>query len=137
MRNRGQPASQVRFWQYPDLRQQATKPARFVAWALACAIIVLSTVPPDLRPATPLPHNAEHFGIFWATGFAFGLGYRRRNVLLATLLVSFAAAIEIAQLFVPGRHARLDDFIVDALAICIGLFAVLLMDGILPSSPEI
>lgn len=100
-----------------------TTPARIVAWALVCAIILLSIVPPDLRPAASLPHYVEHFGIFWATGFAFALGYCYRNMLLPTLLVSFAAAIEVAQLFVPGRHARPSDFIVDVLAICIGLFA--------------
>lgn len=121
---------------YPKLRQQVTKPARVAAWALACAVILLSVVPPDLRPVTPLPHDVEHFGIFWGTGFAFALAYPHRNVLLPTLLVSFAAAVELAQLFVPGRHARLSDFVVDALGVCIGLLAVLLMDGLSLSSPE-
>jgi VanZ family protein len=50
--------------------------------------------------------------------FAFGLGYKRRHDLLAILLVVFSGAIEIAQLFVPGRHARLGDFIIDAVAAC-------------------
>ena len=36
------------------------------------------------------------------------------------VLVIFAGAIELAQFFVPGRHARLSDFIVDGLAACIG-----------------
>jgi VanZ family protein len=113
---------------YIDFRLQMTKPARVAAWALTAAIIVFSVVPPHLRPATPLPHNVEHFGIFYATGLAFALGYRHRNLLLPTLLVSFAAAVEVAQLFVPGRHARLTDFLFDAVAICIGLLTVLLMD---------
>jgi VanZ family protein len=38
----------------------------------------------------------------------------------------FAGFVEIAQLFVPGRHARLSDFIVDALAMCVGALAVML-----------
>jgi VanZ family protein len=41
--------------------------------------------------------------------------------LLAIFLVIFSGSIEIAQLFVPGRHARLSDFIVDTVAVCIGL----------------
>lgn len=134
MHRSAQPVSQVRSLYYPSLRQQITNPARFVAWTLACAIILLSVVPPDLRPATPLPHDVEHFGIFWVTGFAFAFGYPHRKVLLSTLLVSFAAVIEVAQLFVPGRHARLSDFIVDALAVAIGLVAVLLIDWL--SLPE-
>jgi len=41
--------------------------------------------------------------------------------LLAILLVIFLGSIEVAQLFVPGRHARLSDFIIDAIAACMGL----------------
>lgn len=121
---------------YSDLRLRMTNTARVVAWTLATAIIVLSVVPPNLRTVTPLPHDLEHFGIFCATGLAFALGYRHRNLLLPTLLVSFAAAVEVAQLFVPGRHARLSDFLVDAAGICIGWLSVLLMDGLMLSSPK-
>jgi hypothetical protein len=38
-----------------------------------------------------------------------------------TMIVS--AGIELAQLTIPGRHARLSDFFVDAIAICVGIFA--------------
>jgi VanZ family protein len=98
--------------------------SRAVAWALAALIVVLSLVPAALRPQTGAPHGVEHFAIFAATGMAFGLGYERRHSLIAVLLVLFAAAVECAQLAVPGRHARLSDFIVDSLALCVGLFAV-------------
>jgi VanZ family protein len=36
-------------------------------------------------------------------------------------MIAFAAAVELVQLFVPGRHARVSDFVVDAAAICSGL----------------
>jgi VanZ family protein len=88
---------------------------------LAAAIVLLSLVPPTLRPGTGAPHSLEHFTIFAATGFAFGLGCKRRHDLLAILLVIFSSAIEIAQLFVPGRHARLGDIIIDAVSACMGL----------------
>jgi len=32
--------------------------------------------------------------------------------------VIFAGAIELAQIFVPERHARFSDFVIDALAAC-------------------
>jgi VanZ family protein len=102
-------------------RSQGSKVARIGGWSLAAAIVVLSIVPPAVRPETNAPHNLEHFLIYLATGFAFGLGNKRRHDLLAVLLVLFSGAIEIAQLFVPGRHARLSDFIIDALAACVGL----------------
>ena len=95
--------------------------ARVAAWSLAAAIVALSVLPPDLRPETGIPHNFEHFSIYSVAGLAFGLGYDRKPVLTAILLLIFTGSIEIAQLFVPGRHARLSDFIVDAFAMCVGL----------------
>jgi hypothetical protein len=100
---------------------QGSKIARISAWCLAATIVILSLVPPGLRPETGAPHSLEHLTIFVATGFAFGLGYKRGNYLLAILLIMFSGAIEIAQLFVSGRHARLGDFIIDAIAACMGL----------------
>ncbi len=99
---------------------------RIAGWILVTAIVVLSLVPPNLRPDSGLPHGLEHFAIFWATGVAFAVGYSFLP-LLATLLVAFSGAVEILQLFIPGRHARLSDFIVDALASVIGLMTILLL----------
>ena len=92
---------------------------RALAWLLLGLITVLSVVPPEFRPETGAPHGLEHFAIFAAAGFAFGLGYSRKPAFIMVGLVVFAGAIELAQLVVPGRHARLADFIVDAAAICI------------------
>ena len=100
--------------------------ARVAGWGLVAAIVILSVVPAPLRPETSLPHHLEHFAIYFATGLAFALGYSLMP-LLATLLVMFSGAVEILQLFIPGRHARLSDFIVDALASVVGLMTVLLV----------
>jgi VanZ family protein len=100
---------------------QGSNAARIAAWSLTAAIVILSLVPRALRPETSAPHGLEHFIIFAAAGFAFGLGYERRHDLLAILLVIFSSSIEISQLFVPGRHARLSDFIIDSVAAFIGL----------------
>jgi VanZ family protein len=99
------------------------KAARTAAWLLAASIVVLSLVPPGLRPETDLPHDLEHFSIFAAAGIAFGLGYGLRSGRVAIALLIFTGAIELAQFLVPGRHARLSDFVVDASAVCIGLLA--------------
>jgi len=101
--------------------------AQIVAWTLAAIIAVLSLTPPDLRPETGMPHNLEHALIYSATGIAFALGYDRRYGLLSIFLIIFAGAIETAQLFVPGRHARLGDFVIDAVAVCAAPVAALLV----------
>jgi VanZ family protein len=99
---------------------------------LATAIVILSVVPPALRPETALPHDLEHFIIYFATGVAFAVGYQIRASLLVTLLVIFSGVVEIAQLFVPGRHARLSDFVVDALAVTFGAMAASLFARFAP-----
>jgi VanZ family protein len=104
--------------------------ARISAWALAVTIFILSLVPPGLRPETGAPHDLEHFSIFFFTGLAFGLGYDRKHGVIAILLVAFAGAVEMAQLFVPGRHARFSDFMVDAAAMCIAVLAASLAERV-------
>ena len=109
-----------------DARSHLVCVAKIASWTLAAAIIILSVVPPSLRPETGVPHELEHFLIYAITGFTFGIAYELQYAPLAMLLALFAGCVEIAQLFVPGRHARLSDFIVDAIAMCAGALAVML-----------
>src|ERR1700691_1721122 len=95
--------------------------ARATAWLLMVIITVLSLVPPEWRPESGLPNSFEHFGVFAATGAAFGIGYFHRPKLMMVALVIFVGAIEFAQMLVPGRHARLTDFIVDAVGMCLSV----------------
>jgi VanZ like family len=91
------------------------------AWLLALAIVVLSLGPPSTRPVTGAGHDVEHLLAFMATGLAYGLGYPRRFWCLCMALMTFAAVIELAQILLPGRHARLSDFLIDAAALCLGV----------------
>jgi VanZ family protein len=96
---------------------------RATAWFALAAIIVLSLVPPGARPTAFMPHKIEHASIFLLAGVAFGIaycGYERLSIVVAVI---FCASIEFAQLTIPGRHGRLSDFFVDAIAICVGIFA--------------
>ena len=105
---------------------------RAVGWILALTIVVLSVVPPTHRPTTGASHNFEHLSIYFAMGLAFAIGYRDRLLLVAGGVLLFSGLIEIVQLFVPGRHARLNDFLIDAGAACIGAAAVAAGKRILP-----
>jgi VanZ family protein len=94
---------------------------RLAGWFCIAVIAALSIVSPSLRPVTFLPHDLEHAAIFALTGLALGLGYPHRTVQHMIMLTIFAGAVELAQIYVPGRHARLIDFAVDALAACAGV----------------
>jgi VanZ family protein len=100
---------------------------RVVAWVLLSVIVVLTVVPPGLRPSTFVPHKIEHAAIFLAVGASFGMAYLGRERILSVGAILFCGAIELAQLYVPGRHARVSDFVVDATAAVVGVF----MGGIL------
>jgi len=91
------------------------------AWLLVLAIVVLSLGPPSLRPVTAAPHDVEHIAIFLLAGLCMTVGYPYRYVFQAIAFIIFAGSIEIAQLWVPGRHARWSDFIVDGLAAVAGV----------------
>jgi VanZ family protein len=92
-----------------------------VAWILVVAIAGLSIVPPEYRVVTSFPQPLEHFSIFLLVGLAFCLGYPYRYMAQGVVLVLFAAAVELAQVWIPGRHARLRDFLAALLGIGVGV----------------
>jgi VanZ family protein len=101
---------------------------RVIAWALAAAVTFATLGPARLRPHADLGQNGEHALAFVLVGLAFGLAYRRNRLLTTFVAVVMTGAIEILQFWAPGRHARLSDFIVDALAACIGLAIAAALD---------
>lgn len=94
---------------------------RLVAWGLAAAVTFATLGPARLRPHADLGQNGEHALAFVLVGLAFGLAYRRNRLLTALVAVAMTGMIEVMQFWAPGRHARLSDFVVDALAACAGL----------------
>ncbi len=94
--------------------------ARVFGMVLLGLVVVLTLAPPRFRPYTAVPHILEHGSIFLLVGLAFAMGYPERVLRVTISLVLFCAILEVAQVFVPGRHARLSDFLVDAAAACVG-----------------
>ena len=90
--------------------------ARVIAWIIVIGLIMISLAPAPLRPGTGVSHNLEHFGSFLIAGIIWRLAYADRLVLWLGTMPVFAGGVELLQIFVPGRHARLSDFAVDALA---------------------
>ena len=110
-------------------RSVAQPLAHALMWLLTLVIITLSVVPPSLRPITAVSHKLEHIAIFMMWGTAFALCYRINCFYQIIAAVLFAGAIEVAQYWVPGRHARLSDFVVDSLAACVSLLFTRIFAG--------
>ncbi|HXI07591.1 MAG: VanZ family protein [Bradyrhizobium sp.] len=111
---------------------------RLLAWCLAAAVTFATLGPPNYRPHANLGQNGDHALAFLLVGFAFGLAYRDKLRVTALAAVVTTGAVEVMQFWAPGRHARLSDFIVDALAICAGIAMAATIDWLLSRSrPQI
>jgi VanZ family protein len=93
---------------------------RFFAWLLAAAVTFATIGPPGLRPHSDLGQDGEHALAFILVGLAFGLAYRQRRLAVAAVSVVMIGVLELMQFWAPGRHARLEDFLVDAATACAG-----------------
>jgi VanZ family protein len=93
---------------------------RLFAWLLAAAVTFATLGPPTLRPHSDLGQDGEHALAFLLVGLAFGLAYRKRRLAVTAIAVALIGMLELMQLWAPGRHARVEDFLVDAGTACIG-----------------
>src|SRR3954449_2149681 len=107
---------------------------RIIAWLLTAAVTFATLGPPNYRPHSPLGQDAEHALAFVLVGLAFGLAYPRRRVLTAGVTVILIGALELLQLWMPGRHARWEDFVVDVLAAGVGIAMAAVLDRLMRRS---
>ena len=98
--------------------------ARAFAWIGIAAIIVLSVVPATDRPVTGSGSTFEHFMAFALVAAAFAVGYRWSLAWLVVSALFFCGGIELLQIPLPTRHARLSDFIIDCVASCLAICVV-------------
>ena len=103
--------------------------ARAVGWLGVVAITVLSLVPGSFRPHVLAVSQFEHVAAYALTAVALVLGYpgRRAPRTIVLLLTFYAALMELAQLFIPGRNASLIDIAAGGLGAGIGAMLVLLL----------
>jgi VanZ family protein len=101
---------------------------RIFAWLLAAAVTFATLGPAGLRPHSDFGQDGEHAFAFVLVGLAFGLAYTRNRLLTSAVSVVMIGVLEILQIWAPGRHARLEDFVVDALAACVGLAVAATVD---------
>src|SRR5262245_2598023 len=104
---------------------------RSFAWLLAAAVTFATLGPPGLRPHSDLGQDGEHALAFILVGLAFGLAYRNRRWTVAAVAVVLIGVLELMQFLAPGRHARVEDFLVDAGPACIGFALAAIVDWVM------
>ena len=104
---------------------------RLFAWLLAAAVTFATLGPPTLRPHSNLGQDGEHALAFLLVGLAFGLAYRNRRLAVAAIAIVLIGVLELMQLWAPGRHARVEDFLVDAGTACIGFALAAIADWVM------
>jgi|SRR6185437_5692884 len=107
---------------------------RLFAWLLAAAVTFATLGPPGSRPHLAITHDGEHALAFGLVGLAFALAYPRQRPMVASLTVVLTGVLELLQFFVPGRHPRLEDFVVDALAALAGFALAVIIDRLVRSN---
>ena len=97
---------------------------RVVAWFLILAVIVLSVVPASERPVTGTGQWFEHFVTFMLVGVALATGYRLSLMRLLSIGFLFCGGIELLQVPLSTRHARVSDFVIDCLGSWLGIWLI-------------
>jgi VanZ family protein len=104
--------------------------ARTLAWIGILTIIVLSIVPANDRPVSGVGQGLEHFTAFALVGGVFAIGYAFSLIRLVTLAIFFCGGIELLQVPLPTRHARVSDFLVDSVGACFAILCVFVAKNI-------
>ena len=111
-----------------DLVGRLVRASRWLAPVCLAVIVVLSIVPAEQRPHTGMSGNLEHFLAYAGTGVALVSAIRAHRVALATLLLCvLSGGLEIAQIWIPGRSAGLDNWIASSAGALVGSFLAYLL----------
>ncbi|WP_292567310.1 hypothetical protein [Mesorhizobium sp.] len=99
-----------------------TKLSRITALALLAIIIFATLSPIQMRPHLA-EANVERALAYVLLGFALAIGFPNRLYQVVIFVAVTAGMLELLQLIDPGRHARLIDALVKALAGVVGVVA--------------
>ena len=105
--------------------------SRGLAWIGIIAIVILSVVPATQRPVTGTGQWFEHFAAFALVAGAFAVGYRLSLIRFLLLAFLFCGIVELLQVPLPTRHARLSDFLVDCFGSCVAIVLIWVGDKLI------
>ena len=89
---------------------------RALTWVGVLAIVGLSVIPAADRPVTGGGQWVEHFTAFALVAGMFSIGYRLSLIRRLGFAFLFCGSIELLQIPLPSRHARVSDFVIDLVA---------------------
>jgi VanZ family protein len=99
---------------------------RGLAYVGAVTILILSVLPAYERPVTGASHAVEHLTAFGMVAGMFAVGYYRLGLVRLLLIgLLFCGGIELLQIPLPTRHARVSDLAVDLLGSYIAISLVM------------
>jgi uncharacterized membrane protein YccC len=104
-------------------RDRLNAAVRLAAGVAVAAIVVLSVVPGTLRPHTTLAGRYEHLMAYAGAACLARLGFRVSMPAGTAFFVALAIAMEVAQLWVPGRVSAVTDAAAGSLGALAGLLA--------------
>lgn len=90
-------------------------------WLIILGLVIVTIIPADKRPVSGFQHDLEHFLAFGFAGLTFGLAYAGPLGARCLGAIVFTLALELSQIPLATRHARVEDFVVDAVAACLGI----------------
>ena len=98
------------------------KTLKIIGGLVLVAFAVLSLMPRQLRPHTGLPGPLEHMAAYAIAGALLTVCYQKRSqpFIVAVALSLYAATLEIAQIWVPGRNPKFIDFAASSAGALIG-----------------
>ncbi|WP_165498372.1 VanZ family protein [Siculibacillus lacustris] len=100
-----------------DLRASA----RVAGVGCVIAIVVFSLLPGHQRPDILHNGNLEHFAAYAGTAFLLVFGFTRRFAWAHISALSAASALfEILQIWIPGRHAGVDNWLASSAGAVVG-----------------
>ena len=100
---------------------------RIAAVLLFGAIAFVTEGPLHDRPQTGYPPQMERFAAFFLLGVLSALGFPKRRLFVAVLIVAGSIALELGQLVAPGRDAGLPDVVAKAVG---GVAGVMLISAL-------
>jgi VanZ family protein len=98
------------------------KTVKIAGGLVVVAFAVLSLVPRELRPHTGFAGSLEHVAAYAIGAGLLTLGYYKRNrpLFVVLSLTLYAAILEIAQIWTPGRDPKFIDFAASSAGALIG-----------------